>query len=239
VAQAPTQSTPAKEAEDEAAARAQRLAEQATPRTEIKIDPKILDNYVGYYRLGPNAVLTITRQEDRLFAQLTGQGSAEVYPESATKFFYKVVAAQLSFATDAQGRATELTLHQNGAERHAKRIDKAEMQRMQDQLAERIKSAKPMPGSEEALRRFIETLSQGEPDYSVMTDQLAKVTREQLPDIQRGLTTLGPMQSISFRGVGMSGWDIFELKFTNGTVITRINMGPDGKIAGSLIQPGP
>jgi hypothetical protein len=94
---------------------AQRKEEQERPRTEVQIDPKILDNYVGYYQFRQNMIFTITRQGDQLVTQLPGQPPVQVYPESAQKFFAKLVHAQISFVTDPQGRATELVLHQGAA----------------------------------------------------------------------------------------------------------------------------
>ena len=38
-----------------------------------------------------------------------GQGKLQVYPESETKFFLKVVDAQLTFARDGQGRPSGRT----------------------------------------------------------------------------------------------------------------------------------
>ena len=45
-------------------------------RTEIHIDPKLLDNYTGRYQLTPNLILEITRDGDRLFAQGFAQSTA-------------------------------------------------------------------------------------------------------------------------------------------------------------------
>ena len=53
--------------------------------------------------------------------QGTGQPKAEVFPESETNFFAKVVDAQLTFVKDASGKVTHLVLHQNG-EHEAKRL---------------------------------------------------------------------------------------------------------------------
>jgi len=90
---------------------------------EISVNAKIFDGYVGLYQLAPDFILKITREGDQLFAQATGQGKAQIYPESEREFFYKVVDAQITFETDANGRATSLTLHQNGANMPAKRIE--------------------------------------------------------------------------------------------------------------------
>ncbi|MGO8733946.1 MAG: serine hydrolase [Terriglobia bacterium] len=90
---------------------------------EINLDPKVLDGYVGQYRLGPNFILTITREGDRLFAQATGQSKVEIFPEGEREFFYKVVDAQITFETDGSGRAASLSLHQGGRDMPAKRIE--------------------------------------------------------------------------------------------------------------------
>ncbi len=89
---------------------------------EITVDPKIFDGYVGQYQLAPNFILTVTREGDQFFTQATGQPKVQVFPEGQRDFFLKVVDAQITFETDANGRATSLTLHQNGANMPAKRI---------------------------------------------------------------------------------------------------------------------
>src|SRR5208283_4948271 len=90
---------------------------------EVKVDAKLFDEYVGRYELAPNFMLTVTREEDHLFVQATGQPKFEIYPESDRDYFLKVVDAQITFVTDEKGRATELILHQGGIEQHAKRIE--------------------------------------------------------------------------------------------------------------------
>jgi beta-lactamase regulating signal transducer with metallopeptidase domain len=217
---------------------AKRKAEQEQPRTEVPIDASLLDNYVGYYERA-GLIFTVTRQGDQLFVQLTGQQPVQVYPESPNKFFAKIVHAQFSFVTAPQGQATALVLHQNGHEQSAKRVDKAEADTVAEQLAKRIKDGTAQPGSEAALRRMIEALQAAQPNYDAMTPELATATRQQLPALQRGLERLGQLQSISFRGVGGSGWDVYEARFTNGLSIWRITLAPDGKIAGALFQNGP
>jgi beta-lactamase regulating signal transducer with metallopeptidase domain len=217
----------------------QRQAEQKQSRQEVQIDPAILDNYLGYYQFGAYRVFMITRQADHLFVELTGLESRQLYPESAQKFFYKSVAAQISFITDPQGRATGLVLHQDGLERPAPRIDQAQAQSLAESYAKRLKGAAPLPGSEAALRHQIEAFEQGQPDYDAMTEGLAAVTRPQIPRIERQFALLGPLQTISFRGVGFSGWDIYEAKFVNGILINRILLTPDGKITGLRFEWGP
>jgi D-alanyl-D-alanine-carboxypeptidase/D-alanyl-D-alanine-endopeptidase len=92
--------------------------------TETKIDYAIYDQYVGQYKLGwtGNAIFTITRQDNHLFVQLTGQSPLEIYPESKTDFFCKLVDAQITFGTDGTGAGSYLILHQNGIDQTAKRM---------------------------------------------------------------------------------------------------------------------
>ena len=95
----------------------------ASEHKEVAVDPKLFDGYVGSYQLAPNFILTVTREGDHLFTQATGQGKLEMFPEGDRDYFLKVVDAQITFVTDAQGRATELILHQGGADQHAKRME--------------------------------------------------------------------------------------------------------------------
>lgn len=90
------------------------LREQPEERIAVEIDPAILPAYVGDYVLAPGAVLSITTEDDRLFAQLTGQDRYEIFPESETVFFLRIVDAQITFAVEDDGSTKSLTLHQNG-----------------------------------------------------------------------------------------------------------------------------
>ena len=98
---------------------------QPTERTQVKVDPGIFRGYVGRYQLAPNFILTVTQEGDHLFTQATGQSKVEIFPESDRDYFLKVVDAQITFAPDSQGRATELILHQGGQDHHAKRVEGA------------------------------------------------------------------------------------------------------------------
>ena len=88
--------------------------EKPVTRTEINIDPAKLDRYAGDYPLAPAFSLKIFRKGDELWTQATGQSEIRIYPESETKWFLKVVDAQITFEFDENGVAKALTLHQNG-----------------------------------------------------------------------------------------------------------------------------
>ena len=84
---------------------------------------EIFDGYVGNYQLAPNFSITITRKGDRLFDHASNQPKFEIFPEGDKDFFLKVVDAEITFVTDAQGRAEELILHQGGADQRARRVE--------------------------------------------------------------------------------------------------------------------
>lgn len=105
---------------------AKRLAGAApapVERKQVAVDAAVLEKYAGSYQLAPNFILTISRDGDRLFLQATGQAKNELFAESATKFFLKVVDAQVVFVVDESGRAKSVVLHQNGAEVPGKRME--------------------------------------------------------------------------------------------------------------------
>ena len=76
---------------------------------------------MGTYSLAPNIDLAVTLDGNQLWTQLTGQGKIQIYPQSPTFFFLKVVDAQLEFSKDNSGKASQVTLHQNGRDVVAKR----------------------------------------------------------------------------------------------------------------------
>jgi D-alanyl-D-alanine-carboxypeptidase/D-alanyl-D-alanine-endopeptidase len=90
---------------------------------EIPLDPKTFDRYTGVYQFAPGITLAFTREGAQMFTQLTGQPKIEIFAESEKEFFLKVVDAQISFETGESGRATAATLHQNGRDQKAKRVE--------------------------------------------------------------------------------------------------------------------
>ena len=103
--------------------RAVRVSRTVPEQAVAEIDPQVYAGYVGEYELRPGFTLTITVDGDRLFGQASGQGRAELFPESETVFFLKVVNAKVVFEPGDDGRASGLVLSQGGQEIAGKRID--------------------------------------------------------------------------------------------------------------------
>lgn len=84
-------------------------------RKPTKLTAEQLDAVVGRYLMVPLNTMTVTRDGDRLYAQLGGQPRVRIYPESPTEFFYKAVEARLTFRMNQKtGRAYMMTLRQSG-----------------------------------------------------------------------------------------------------------------------------
>ena len=62
--------------------------------SEVKLTAAELDAILGQYQYGPGAVMTVTRDGDAVFAQLTGQPKFTIYPKSAADYEWRVVAAK-------------------------------------------------------------------------------------------------------------------------------------------------
>ncbi|WP_457587061.1 MerR family transcriptional regulator [Ensifer canadensis] len=215
-----------------------RRYEQARPRTEVRFDPQRHDGLVGDFQFETGDVLSITRREGGLMAQLTGQSAIEIYPEADDLFFYRVVQAQLSFTRDDRGDVESVVLHQGGYEQMAKRIDERKARAVADDLEKRVKDKIPFPNSEALLRRVIAEHQRGEPDYDAMMPALAAVAHEQAPIVKAELDRLGALRSVAFKGVLQEGSDVYDVRFEKGTLECGLTLAPDGKLSGIYFRPG-
>jgi D-alanyl-D-alanine carboxypeptidase len=90
-------------------------------RKEISLDPKLLDRYTGKYQL-PDSVFYVAREGNQLLAG-PNNDKAPIFPASATRFFLKVLPAEIEFKLDASGKVTGMVLHQGGQQMRGKRIE--------------------------------------------------------------------------------------------------------------------
>lgn len=100
------------------------LAKQGVKKEDPSstITSETLESYVGTYQIAPNFYITISREENRLMAQATGQQQFEIFPMSETKFYYRVVNAQITFNKNESGIVESLTLHQNDRDIPGKKV---------------------------------------------------------------------------------------------------------------------
>jgi beta-lactamase regulating signal transducer with metallopeptidase domain len=120
------------------------LDAQREPHTAIKIDPKLLDAYAGYYRNAKTgSLMIVTRDGDHLLTRRAGNPPVPEYPYTDHDFFLTIVAQQNTFVTDASGAAVRVIHHALGQTETLDRLSDADgrrelaafMQRLQDERA--------------------------------------------------------------------------------------------------------
>lgn len=94
-----------------------------TGKQEIELAGETFDQYAGEYELAPGFIIKIWREDKSFKAQATGQPAFEIFAESETKFFLKVVDAQVEFNKDDSGKVISMTLFQNGNKIPGKKIN--------------------------------------------------------------------------------------------------------------------
>ena len=78
----------------------------APPPEPVAIDPAVLDDYLGLYRLGPGWLVTITRDEDILMTQATGESKFPMTATAESEFYVKAYGTSIAFKRDDRGRVT-------------------------------------------------------------------------------------------------------------------------------------
>jgi CubicO group peptidase (beta-lactamase class C family) len=84
---------------------AEAIAKLPPRQVDKSVDPKLYADYVGRYDY-VSAVMDVTTEGGKLFAQLTGQQKLELLPESKDHFFWKEVDAEIIFQRNEQGKVT-------------------------------------------------------------------------------------------------------------------------------------
>lgn len=91
-------------------------------RTEIDLPSDVLSRYEGTYKLESGDVLILRSLGKALEGRLIGQGEADFYPESQTKFFAKAANIQLTFDLDEAGNPISVVIDFRGQKMRAEKI---------------------------------------------------------------------------------------------------------------------
>ncbi|RYG50938.1 MAG: DUF3471 domain-containing protein, partial [Chitinophagaceae bacterium] len=89
----------------------------------VEIDPAVLEQYVGKYKLNDQLTITITNENKRLYGEATGQSKVELKPLSASEFIVQEVNARVSFLKDATGKVEKMRLSMGGNDSELKKIE--------------------------------------------------------------------------------------------------------------------
>ncbi|MDQ4140416.1 MAG: DUF3471 domain-containing protein [Bacteroidota bacterium] len=72
-----------------------------TPNQEASVSTDVLQKYAGVYELNKDFQVTISVEQDKLFALATGdQEKSEFTPETNTKFYMKGTPAKIEFVEE-------------------------------------------------------------------------------------------------------------------------------------------
>jgi CubicO group peptidase (beta-lactamase class C family) len=94
----------------------------------------------------------------------------------------------------------------------------------------RVKAQVASPESEAAIRRLIGEFRIGKPNYELMSSAMARETRRQVAQHQSTMARLGTLQSLTFKGVGPAGPNIYQATFDNGSLEWRVWLNLDGSV---------
>ena len=97
-------------------------AEAQEEKVIADIDTTIYKEYIGEYEMAPGVNVIITTSEKKIFAQVTGQESFEIFPMYEIEYFYKVVDATITFVKNQEGQVVNLVLKQQGQDMAAQKI---------------------------------------------------------------------------------------------------------------------
>jgi hypothetical protein len=89
----------------------------------IELDPAIFDEYVGVYYWPPHKTLiTVTKEDDKLFGQPEGKVKSQLLPWDIDQFVIDGVGAELSFIRNDEGRVVSILLNQDSEQNLAERV---------------------------------------------------------------------------------------------------------------------
>jgi len=91
------------------------------PKEAIDLSVEKLEQYVGIYQIQRGFDIHTFIQNDGLFAQATGQGAFELFPENDSLFFATVTDIEVIFQNVQGGKAQKITFFQGGGSTEALR----------------------------------------------------------------------------------------------------------------------
>lgn len=88
----------------------------------INVPEDVVKRYVGTYIMRPGFELVITSEGNQIFAQATGQPQLEIFAETETVFFLRVVDATIEFKANNDGSFNTAVLRQGDMEMQGTKV---------------------------------------------------------------------------------------------------------------------
>jgi CubicO group peptidase (beta-lactamase class C family) len=74
-----------------------------TPRQYITLETRVLEQYIGHYKLDAGLEADILKKNGKLVAEVPGQGSVELHPLATNRFFIEQLSSELEFVAKPDG----------------------------------------------------------------------------------------------------------------------------------------
>jgi hypothetical protein len=89
----------------------------------ITLDPSLYKKYTGKYDYGNNFHITVTTENDKIFAQGTNQPKLEMFPVAEKEFILMEANARILFVEGPDGKVSKINLDMGGQKKDAPRIE--------------------------------------------------------------------------------------------------------------------
>ncbi len=229
-----------------AAQQPQRAIEEQ-PKGSIPLNPADFAKVEGYYQYADYrfyqfadfpVVARVYRTGYRYYVQDTGQTPIELLPlsfdETYGKFSISLGPKQYFFVMGPDGRARAMvTVRLNQVQDQAPRVSKADWDHAAAKLDQRVRAKKPSAGTENALRRQLESWERKQPGNDRLPYNADSGSRETPEEFAKLIARLGSLVGLRFVKVNQQGWDVFEASFATGKLEFSVApLSPNGNLAG-------
>jgi CubicO group peptidase (beta-lactamase class C family) len=93
-----------------------------TKRNYVKLDPLILKQFAGAYKLDAGAMANFFEKEGRFMVEVPGQGTVELHPLATNRFFVETPVGEVQFSAQKDGAMRLKFSHEHGATATGERI---------------------------------------------------------------------------------------------------------------------
>jgi CubicO group peptidase (beta-lactamase class C family) len=114
-----------------------KMEQQQIYSTDSTLSPEDLKAFEGRYNYGSGMVLTVTSEDDKLFAQMSGQARFQIFPKGNDEFYWKVVEARIKFIRNEAGEIAGATHYQGGRELSVKKMPEFKIIQVDQALLEK------------------------------------------------------------------------------------------------------
>jgi hypothetical protein len=194
------------------------------------------EEVLGHYRFESGLIMSVEKSRNVLTVRQLGQQPQTLSASPEGEFSYANGKFYLTFDLGPQGStkqdvAQTLHVHFDNNNLPAARIDAAVAKKAADDFETRIKNQTHDPACEQTLRRVIDEIRTGKPDYSKLMPAVAQAIRQQLPMLEPRLQKVGAVKDVKFKGVGRpTGREKFDVTFEGSRSEWRIQCLANGWI---------